>query len=101
MTARTLVFTTIVIGEVCRAFAARSTTKVFFETPVLGNMLLLAVVCVTVLVQLGLQYVPITRELLGIEPLAWRDAALSLGLGLLPATGIELVKLGRRAVRRG
>ncbi len=96
-TARNLAFSTIVIGELLRAFAARSTNKVFFETPVFGNVLLLGVVLVSVLLQLGLHFMPFTAQLFNLRALTLEDGLLSVGLGLVPVTVVELSKLARRA----
>jgi Ca2+-transporting ATPase len=86
-----------VFSEVFRAFAARSTTRVFWEVGPLSNLKLIGVVALTVLIQVGLHHVPATRELFQISPLSPGDLALSIVLGLTPVTLVELHKLVTRA----
>ncbi len=97
-TARNLAFSSFVFGSVFRAFAMRSPVKVFFETGVLSNVRLLAVVALTVLVQLAIHHVPAAQELFGIGDISLGDCALSVGIGLVPVTLMETFKLVRRAL---
>ena len=94
--ARNLAFSTLVFGELFRAFAARSQTRMFWETRIFSNLLLLGVVGVSVVVQLGLHHLPFTQRLFSLGTLSLADCALSLGLGLVPTTLLELTKLVRR-----
>ncbi|MFZ5477863.1 MAG: cation-translocating P-type ATPase [Myxococcota bacterium] len=95
-TARNLAFSTLVFGELFRAFAARSTDKTFWEVGAFSNLRLLGVVAVSALVQVGLHHIPAMATLLGLEPLSLRDCALTVGLGLVPVTVLELSKLVKR-----
>ncbi len=97
--ARNLAFSVLVYAEVLRAFAARSPDRVFFETRIFSNVRLLGVVALTVLVQVGIHHVPATQELFGIGAVSMEDCMLSLGLGMIPVTVLELFKLARRGVR--
>jgi P-type Ca2+ transporter type 2C len=90
----------LVFGELFRAFAARSTTRLFWEVGPLTNLSLLAVVVVSVLVQIGIQHMPETRAVFEIEAMPIGDCALSLIVALVPVTVIELGKLARRVSRR-
>ena len=98
--ARNLAFSTLVFGELFRAFAARSDDRVFFEVGVFSNLKLLGVVAFMGAFQLSLHFVPVAMELFKLAPLSARDAALILGLGLVPVTALETTKLARRALRR-
>ena len=57
-TARALAFDTLVVSELFRAFAARSPTRLFWQVGVFTNLRLVAVVVVSLLVQLGLHQIP-------------------------------------------
>jgi Ca2+-transporting ATPase len=94
--ARNLAFSVLVFGELFRAFAARSTTQMFWEVGVFTNMPLLAVVSGSTLLQLGLHYVPAAGSAFGIAPLSVGDRSLTLLAALVPVTAIELFKLARR-----
>jgi Ca2+-transporting ATPase len=98
--ARNLAFTTLVFGELFRAFAARSTTRLFWEVGAFTNLPLLGVVTVSTLAQLSLHRIPPLEELFQLRELPLADVVLTLLLGLIPVTALELTKLGRRWLRR-
>ena len=60
--ARNLAFPILVFGELFRAFAARSTTRLFWEVGAFTNLRLLGVVVVSVLLQLGIHHLPAAQE---------------------------------------
>ncbi len=92
----------LVFGELFRAFAARSTTRVLWEVGVFSNPRLLAVVLGSVLLQLGLHNIPATQAAFAISPLPAADGALMMLVALGPVTAIELSKLVPRCrARRG
>ena len=94
--ARNLAFSVLVFGELFRAFAARSMTRVFWETGALTNVTLLLVVSISVLVQLTIHHLPVTQLAFAIAPLSVADCILSLAVALIPVTTIEMTKLVRR-----
>jgi Ca2+-transporting ATPase len=91
--ARTLAFGVIVFAELFRAFAARSTTRVFWTTGIFTNMKLLAVVVASALAQVAVHHVEPLRTLLGLAMLTPADMGLMIGVGLIPVSAIELSKL--------
>ena len=95
--ARNLAFSALVFGEVLRAFAARSDTRVHWELGLLSNWRLVLVAVATVSAQLAIHHLPAAQELFSIGPLSLPDCGLSLLLGLLPVTVLELWKLARRS----
>jgi P-type Ca2+ transporter type 2C len=95
-TARTLAFSTLVFGELFRAFSARSATRVLWEVGIFSNARLLAVILVSGVLQIAIHQFPVTRELFGVVSLTLRQGLLAVGLGLIPVTVIELSKLARR-----
>jgi Ca2+-transporting ATPase len=99
--ARNLAFSVLVFGELFRAFAARSERRVFWEVGAFTNVRLLAVVLLSVLVQLGLHHVPAAQAAFAISPLSASDCALTLLAALGPVTVIEVGKLVRRRPASG
>ena len=95
-TARNLAFSVLVFGELFRVFAARSETRVFWQTGVFGNLKLLGVIAVSVLLQLGLHHIPAAQALFSIAPISLAECGIALLLGLVPVTVLELAKLVRR-----
>lgn len=97
--ARNLAFSVLVFGELFRAFAARSDTRTFWEVGALTNIRLLAVVVASVLLQLTIHHLPWAQQVFDIGPLSAADCALTLIVGLVPVTVIEMSKLVRRRIR--
>jgi Ca2+-transporting ATPase len=97
--ARNLAFSIIVFGELFRAFAARSTTRTFWEVGASTNLPLLGVVALSVLLQLGIHHTPAMQVIFNIGALSASDCAFSLLVALIPVTAIELSKLARRRWR--
>ena len=81
--ARNLAFSVIVFSELFRSFAARSTTRLFWEVGAFTNLRLLGVVLVSGLVQLGLHHIPFAQTLLGTGPLS------AVGLRLVDRVGAD------------
>jgi Ca2+-transporting ATPase len=98
--ARSMAFSVIVFAELFRSFAARSPTKTLWEVGVLSNLALVAVVSISVLLQLALHYVPLTRTLFQLGPISLAEGARVLLIGLAPVSALELSKLVRRALRK-
>jgi P-type Ca2+ transporter type 2C len=94
--ARNLAFSVLVFGELFRAFAARSTTRVFWEVGAFTNVRLLAVVVFSVLMQLGIHHIPAAQAVFEIGPLSAADCLLTLLVAGGPVTVIEVGKLVRR-----
>jgi Ca2+-transporting ATPase len=94
--ARNLAFSTLVFCELFRAFAARSTDRVWPEVGVFTNLNLLGVVVLSGAFQLALHHVPVVAAMFRIAPLTLEQCAISIGLGLVPVTVLEVSKLVRR-----
>jgi Ca2+-transporting ATPase len=99
-TARNLAFSTLVFGELLRAFAARDAKRPLWKVGVFTNLKLLAVVIASVLVQLAIHHFPATQQLFQIGSLSPADCALTLGLGCIPLLVLELAKLGAKPTAR-
>ncbi|HXI55741.1 MAG TPA: cation-translocating P-type ATPase [Polyangia bacterium] len=94
--ARTLAFSTLVFGELFRAFASRSSTRVLWEVGAFSNLRLIVVIGASVLVQIGVQVIGPMQRLFRLAELSPGDLLLAFGLGLLPVTLLELAKFAAR-----
>lgn len=94
--ARALAFSTLVFAEVLRSFAARSDTRLFWEVGPLTNLRLIAIVVISVGIQIALSHLPQAQVIFDLRPLSGRDTALCLALGLIPVSMLELIKVVRR-----
>ncbi len=90
--ARNEAFTVLVFGELFRAFGARSTTRHFWEVGMLSNLPLLGVVVGSSLVQIAIHHIPFTQKLFDLGTISLADCALSVALGLIPLSAVELYK---------
>jgi Ca2+-transporting ATPase len=97
--ARSFAFTVLVFAEVLRSFAARSETRLFWEVGPFTNLRLLGIVLLSIGIQLGLLEIEATRKIFDVVRLGGADLALCLGLGAIPVSVLELLKLGRRRRR--
>jgi Ca2+-transporting ATPase len=94
--ARSLAFSILVLGELFRALAARSPSRLLWEIGISTNLALLGVVVCSALVQLAIHYVlalQLPLEAAGRSPL---DLVLIVGMALLPVSLVELAKLPPR-----
>jgi Ca2+-transporting ATPase len=97
--ARGLAFSALVFSELFRAFAARSTTRVMWEVGAFSNLVLLAVVAVSVALQVALHQVAGLGALFATLPMSIADWTLCVGAGLVTVTVLEVAKLVRRRER--
>lgn len=91
--ARNLAFTTLVFGELFRAFGARSASKTFWQMGLLTNKRLLAIVLISVAVQIAIHHVPAMAKLMQISPLSLSDCTMALLVGLIPFLSIDAWKM--------
>jgi len=96
LVARSVAFSTLVFCELFRAFAARSKRLVFWQVGAFTNLHLIAVIALSVPLQVALGDMPFTRALFGIHPLTAAEIGLCLALGLIPVTILEVGKLLRQ-----
>ena len=96
--ARNLAFSVIVFAELFRSFASRSTTRLFWEVGAFTNLRLLGVVVISAIGQVGIHHIPAMQALFQLGDLSVADCGLSVLVGLIPVTVLELTKLARRAV---
>ena len=95
--ARNIVFTTLVLSQMLRAFGARSTSHLHWEVGPIANLWLLGVCVFTGLLQLGLHFIPFSQKIFGLSALSLTDLSMIVPLALIPISVIEIKKLIRRA----
>jgi Ca2+-transporting ATPase len=93
--ARSAAFAVLVFAELLRAFGARSESKSVWRIPFFSNPSLVAVVFVSVALQLWSQHSGILERVLKTSsmPLSWFFALLALGT--VPLFGLEIAKVFR------
>ena len=96
--ARSLAFSTLVFAELFRAFAARSSTRVFWEVGAFTNIRLLAVIGVSVVLQIAIHHIPAAQAIFAVVALDASQWAVAGLAALIPVTVLEVAKLVRRSV---
>jgi Ca2+-transporting ATPase len=91
--ARSVAFSTLVLSELLRAFAARSPSRLFWRVGALTNLRLLGVIAVSIAAQFAMYALGSTRAFFDIVSLPMSRWALALLLALIPVSVLELRKL--------
>lgn len=83
--ASTMMFASLIAAQLLHAFSARSPSRTLFtpgRRP--ANWPLLGIVLGSMLLHLGLPLLPTMRRVLGLAPIGWADAIVTLAAGVLP-----------------
>ncbi|MEW6778105.1 MAG: cation-translocating P-type ATPase, partial [Bdellovibrionota bacterium] len=94
--AQSLVFSVLVFSEVLRSLAARSDRKIFWEVGALSNFRLLAVIALSLFLQIAIHHFDLTVHLFDLHGIPLKDHVIAFGLGLIPVSAIEIKKLLKR-----
>lgn len=94
--ARNLAFTTLVFGELFRAFGARSKQQTFWQIGLFSNLRLFSVITISVALQISIHHIPALQSLLHIGSLSLGDCLLTLVIGLCPLLAVDIWKLAAR-----
>lgn len=90
--ARTCAFMTLVLGELLRAYSARSETVSIFKMNILGNSYLNKAVFASVAFLIATIYVPFLNPIFSTQPLTFDEMVVALGLAIVPVLGGEIAK---------
>jgi P-type Ca2+ transporter type 2C len=96
---QTMIFTTVTLSQMGNALALRSDRQSLFQMGLGSNKLLLGSVLLTIVLQLGVIYIPALQVIFNTRPLGPEDLAISLGLSLVVFIGVEIAKWIRRRAR--
>ncbi|MDD4595640.1 MAG: calcium-translocating P-type ATPase, PMCA-type [Candidatus Izemoplasmatales bacterium] len=91
--ARTMIFLTVVFGELIRTYSARSETKYLFQMKPFANKYINYAVMFSLLLVLLLVYIPPFANIFGLEALTLGELAIAAGLGFVPFLFAEATKL--------
>ena len=97
--ARSAAFFTIVLGELLRAYSARSETTSIFRMKVFENGYLNKCVLASMVFMVASIYVPFLNPVFGTVPLALDEMLLALVFAFLPMLGDELAKLIQKGMK--
>jgi Ca2+-transporting ATPase len=97
--ARSAAFAVLVFEELLRSFSARSDTRTVWELGLFSNLRLVAVVALTLVLQLAIHATPGLRAVFGTQAMSFGQCAAWLALAALPVSILEVRKLLRRRSR--
>jgi Ca2+-transporting ATPase len=97
--AKTMAFVTLSFSELLRAFTARSENYPLLRVGIFGNRWMVGAVLTSLLLLLGVIYIPFLQPVFNTAPLGWLEWEIVLPLLLVPAVVAELTKMisARRA----
>ena len=98
--ARTYAFSTLVVGEVLKAFASRSRTRVLWELGLFSNARLAVIAIATISIQLLSHHWGFLESFLGAGSLSWAECLGILAIAAVPVTLLEVSKLASRWIGR-
>jgi len=89
---QTLLFTTLTMSQMTHVMAIRSERQSLFQIGLLSNKPLLGALCLTVVLQIALMYVPFLQTFFKTKPLPLQDLALTMALSSVVFVAVELEK---------
>jgi Ca2+-transporting ATPase len=95
---QTMVFTVLTFTQLCHVLAIRSERLSLFSRGFSGNPALLASIVVTVILQLGVIYIPVLQALFKLQPLSASELLYCVLVSMLVIPAVELEK---RLARQG
>jgi P-type Ca2+ transporter type 2C len=93
---QTMMFTALAFLQIGQALSARSDTDSFFSKKFTSNPLLLFMICMTIILQLCVLYIPFFAGVFNIVPLSFLDIVICAALGVFLFFIIEIEKYIRR-----
>lgn len=97
---RTMVFTTLIMGQLFHSLALRSQRASFFQMKLMGNWLLIGTFLLTFVLQLLVIYHPLFQTVLKTEALALTYLILTLTASAFIFFAVELEKMVRRVSKK-
>ena len=93
---RTMVFTTLVLGQMGNALAIRANRESVFTIGFFKNRTMIGAIVLTFVLQLALLYVPFLQELFSTQPLSGQDLMIALVASAIVFVAVEIDKWVRR-----
>ncbi|HOK49915.1 MAG TPA: cation-translocating P-type ATPase C-terminal domain-containing protein, partial [Sedimentibacter sp.] len=89
---RAVVFTTLILSELLRAFSSRSQDYTLFRIGFFTNMRMVQAVLASLFLTLAVLYIPALNEVFDVVPLNLRDWQLVIAFSFIPLLVGELYK---------
>ncbi len=89
---QTMIFTTLTLAQMGNAMAIRSERFPLYQIGLFSNPQMLGAVLLTLLLQLGLIYLPFAQDIFSTVPLNVNEMLISIGASAVVFFGVELYK---------
>ncbi|WP_341877956.1 calcium-transporting P-type ATPase, PMR1-type [Defluviitalea saccharophila] len=90
--ARTYCFITLVVGELLRAYSARSEERMIYRMKIFSNMFLNISVLGSLLLLMAVVYIPALQPIFHTVPLSFFELDMALIFAIIPLIGGEIAK---------
>ena len=90
---QTLLFTTLIFAQLALALGVRSEDNSLLEIGLLSNRSMLGAILLTIVLQLGVIYIPVFQRVFRTAPLSWQELAIALGVSVTVWVVTEVVKI--------
>jgi Ca2+-transporting ATPase len=97
---QTIVFTVLSLSQLGHVMAIRSERQSLFSLGLFSNKPLLGAVVLTLLLQLGVIYLPWANEVFKTQPLTLGELGMCVGLSMVVLIGVEIEKLVKNGNRK-
>ncbi|NLJ77984.1 MAG: ATPase, partial [Tissierellia bacterium] len=91
--ARTIIFATLILAELFRAYSSRSERYTLFEIGVFSNPTMIYATTLSFLLLLAVIYIPILQIIFHTAPLFIMDWAIIISFALIPLITSEIYKI--------
>ena len=95
----TMVFTVLSLSQMGHAMAIRSDWKSLFTQGIFGNKQLIGAVLLTLVLQMGVIYIPFFQDVFRTQALNLKELLLCIGLSSIPFWAVEIEKWTKRRRR--
>lgn len=97
---QTMVFTVLSLAQLGHVFAIRSDTEFIFKKGIFSNMPLVGAIILTVILQIGVVYLPFANKVFHTEPLSAMELLICFGVAAIIFHAVELEKWIKKRKRR-
>ncbi len=97
---QTMVFTVLALTQLGHVMAIRSEREFLVKQGIFSNMPLVGAVLLTILLQMGVIYLPFANEIFKTNPLTVNELAICFGASAIVFHAVEMEKLIKEIIRR-
>ena len=95
---QTMVFTVLTVSQLFNALAVRSETESLFRMGIFGNVALIGAIALTMILQLGVIYLPFMNTIFHTQPLTLYELLICIALS---STTLFVIEIEKWLIRRG